>query len=770
MVAAAGLSTPRTGATVSWDPYATNSASGGSGTWDTGSWWNAPGDVGWTSGNDAVFDGSCGTVAINAGVNADSVTFNTSGYTISGSTLTVTGGMITTNGSASISCPLVLTTGLTKTGPGSLMLSNTANTWSGEADVNGGTLQFQSDCSTNMTGDGPAFVVSNSSTVVIQDNAALTTTGFVKLGGTAYLPGYVVQTGGCLAINGYDYQNSNRALTIGEYPNETSTYTLAGGSLSVLGGITYVAWDGLGVFTIAGGTANLSTISFSHGSAGFATGAGTLTLSGSGNLCVGSGGIVSPSGTSATVNLNGGTLGASASWTSTLPMNVGGAVAIDPAGNSIGLSGALTGSGSLTEINAGTLNLSGSNNYTGGTTIVGGMLAVANSAGSATGSGPLTLNGGVLTAGTAGGTIMGLVQAGSGPHTISPGALSLGYGTLNLVGGLTTNPCTTLAFNINPTQITSGIYGGDLLNLGGSTLTVTGGSITFGVNPPTAVGEYRLFADAGGSPVLTSFVLPTVSGYGYSLTTADSGFIDLDVMVATSGGTWTAAAGGSWSLGSNWSTTPTVPTGGTLTFPELAASSAIGVMLDGPQSAAALVFYGSEGYTLSQGTGGMLTLGTSATAPAISVLNGGHTILAPLEIAGGNLVIAESNNGVLEISGNISDDGNGRSLTLSGDGSGQLLLSDSNSYSGGTTVDGGTLVVLSNTALPNGSSLIVRAGAASLFEPALSGSPLAGDQAPVVTPGLAATAVPEPPAPLLLLAALGAWCGRCLILKKAKTV
>ena len=70
------------------------------------------------------------------------------------------------------------------------------------------------------------------------------------------------------------------------------------------------------------------------------------------------------------------------------------------------------------------------------------------------------------------------MQAGNGPHTIAPGAgLPPGYGTLNLNGGMTTNHYTTLAFNLNlSTPINRGsdgntIYGGDLINMGGSALT-----------------------------------------------------------------------------------------------------------------------------------------------------------------------------------------------------------------------------------------------------------------------------------------------------------
>ena len=150
------------------------------------------------------------------------------------------------------------------------------------------------------------------------------------------------------------------------------------------------------------------------------------------------------------------------------------------------------------------------------------------------------------------------------------------------------------------------------------------------------------------------FALPGLTGYGYSWTLSDSGYLDLDITAvpSSSGGTWNVGGGGSWALGSNWFN-QTVPSGGTLTFPELVHRSVIAVNLDGLQSASALVFSGSEGYALQPGTGGTFTLGTSAAAPSISVLSGSHSISAPLEIAGGGLVIAELSGGILGISGDI---------------------------------------------------------------------------------------------------------------------
>jgi autotransporter-associated beta strand protein len=84
-------------------------------------------------------------------------------------------------------------------------------------------------------------------------------------------------------------------------------------------------------------------------------------------------------------------------------------------------------------------------------------------------------------------------------------------------------------------------------------------------------------------------------------------------------------------------------------------------------------------------------------------------------------------------------------LTLLKTGSGELILSGSDDYTGGTDVEAGTLVLDSNTALLSGSSLTVGANATSIFGASEGGS------VPNVT---AATAVPEPGT--LMLLAFGA--------------
>jgi fibronectin-binding autotransporter adhesin len=111
-----------------------------------------------------------------------------------------------------------------------------------------------------------------------------------------------------------------------------------------------------------------------------ANGLGVYTLSG-GSLYIGTGGITTAGGASRyAINLGGGTVGASQSWSSALNMNLTGAngsVTFDTKTNTITLSGSLSGSGGLIKVGAGTLTLGGTNAITswdinGGTTMLTG--------------------------------------------------------------------------------------------------------------------------------------------------------------------------------------------------------------------------------------------------------------------------------------------------------------------------------------------------------------------------------------------------------------
>ena len=71
------------------------------------------------------------------------------------------------------------------------------------------------------------------------------------------------------------------------------------------------------------------------------------------------------------------------------------------------------------------------------------------------------------------------------------------------------------------------------------------------------------------------------------------------------------------------------------------------------------------------------------------------------------------------ISGNISETGGSQSLTLSD--AGTLILSGTNSYSGGTHVSEGTMYITSSSAIQDGSNLTVGAGGTFIFNPTMGG-------------------------------------------------
>ena len=212
-------------------------------------------------------------------------------------------------------------------------------------------------------------------------------------------------------------------------------------------------------------------------------------------------------------------------------------------------------------------------------------------------------------------------------------------------------------------------------------------------------------------------------------------------------GEWTCSRGttGSWTNGTNWSLAE-VPASGTVSFAGTPTVPTT-VTLDGNQSVEALVFdvSGSNGYTLSPGTGGTLTLGTSAGA-WITVASGSHSISAPLVLTD-SLDVGISTGAVLDLSGSVVEaTGVSAALSLSGDG--QLILSGTNDYTGRTTVYGGTLHVTNSSALPDGTSLAVGAGGVFIFDPLV----FAAQSLAVLQDS--AAAVPEP-GTLGLLTAVG---------------
>ena len=167
--------------------------------------------------------------------------------------------------------------------------------------------------------------------------------------------------------------------------------------------------------------------------------------------------------------------------------------------------------------------------------------------------------------------------------------------------------------------------------------------------------------------------------------------------------------------------------------PVLAKGTAT-VTLDGNRSLNSLGFSttGGASYLISASGGSTLTLvGTGASSATISSSGGNNTIGAPIILAS-NLSVSATTGSVLTIAGGISESGGSYSVNFSGGG--ELILSGSNNYTGGTSVSAGTLYATNPTALPNGTSLAVGAETTFVFEPLAAAAPIAS----------APMAVPEP--------------------------
>jgi autotransporter-associated beta strand protein len=185
---------PLAAAVYTWDTVPGDAAvTGGAGDWDVGTTPNWTTDAGatneawpaFTSGDDqAVFGGTGGIVTVaDGGVTVSRLTFNAAGYTLAGAALNLDGSPLVANGvAATISAPLAGTTGLTKTGDGTLSLSGDNSGLSGPLVISGVS-----------TGTNGGVVVSNTAAFGGLNSVDIQNNGFLRLNG-ATLGGAVAIT------------------------------------------------------------------------------------------------------------------------------------------------------------------------------------------------------------------------------------------------------------------------------------------------------------------------------------------------------------------------------------------------------------------------------------------------------------------------------------------------------------------------------------------------------------------------------------------------
>ena len=291
-------------------------------------------------------------------------------------------------------------------------------------------------------------------------------------------------------------------------------------------------------FYVSGGTATVGKISYGA-SGDVLGGTGWVIVKGTGNLYVGSGGIALVGGGSYSANcsLFSGLLGASADWSSSVPMILSGTAAAPftiqaadatAVAKNITLTGVLSGSGALTKTGGGTLTLGGANTYAADTTVSAGLLKLgaAGVIPDGAGKGNLSVSG-TLDLNTFSETINGLGGAGSVDNTAA-GTPILTVGANNQTSsfsGTVGNTAGTLAVTKTGTGSAS-LTGANTYN--GDT-TVNGGALVLGSQPNSAN-----FIVASGATLDVS----TISG-GFSLGAGKllggSGTVTGAVTIASSG-------------------------------------------------------------------------------------------------------------------------------------------------------------------------------------------------------------------------------------------
>ena len=204
-------------------------------------------------------------------------------------------------------------------------------------------------------------------------------------------------------------------------------------------------------------------------------------------------------------------------------------------------------------------------------------------------------------------------------------------------------------------------------------------------------------------------------------------------------GVWSSTAGGSWNTAANWqgSNVPT-SSGDTATFGDVIGRAAAVVTLDGACTLSTLAFSttGGGSYTIGRGSGdttGALTLSNAAAAATVSISGGSQTLAVPITL-GSDLTVSVAAGSSLTISGAISEDSPGKSVSLIGGG--ELVLSGSANYTGGTTVASGTLDFATPESMPSTGILDIERGGEVVLGALLGDS---NDSEPAVTAVAAAS-------------------------------
>ena len=549
--------------------------------------------------------------------------------------------------------------GFTKAGTGLVTLSNTGNSYTGATRVVQGTLAV-----TSIGNGGAASSIGASSADPSNLVLEASTLRYTGAGDTSDR-GFTFAKSGAITGSGVEVTNAGANLTFGGLvtSSDGANFTKTGAGTLTLANDTN---DFTGIVTVSGGLLAADTLA----DGGLVSGIGRAS-SASANLVLAGGGLQYTGGTASTNR--GFTLGAG-----------NGTVDVANAATTLTVSGTAVGAGRLFKAGSGTLILSGTNSYTGGNTVNAGILRAGSTQAFGLASGSMTLanTAGVLLDLNGLNNAVGPLSGGGA----SGGNVTLGSATLTINGG-------------------GGNYSGVISGTGGVTRT-GGGTQTFnGCNNvytgPTSLQGATLNVDClanggaasgiGASGSASTNLIFNNGGLNYtgSTVTIDRGFqlaggaSTIGVISASTTLEFTGAIVGGGSLNKAGA--------GTLVLSGTNSSTGNKQVSEGVLRAARTNAFGPQGVMTLNNTAGVL-LDLDGFDTLVTSLNGGGAIGGNISLGDAVLTII---NGGHTYAGAISGTG---SLIKNGTAD-QALSGCNSSYTGSTTINGGTLLV---TCLENG--------------------------------------------------------------------
>ena len=660
-----------------------------------------------------------------------------SGVQVAGGSVVGSGTLTSTTAfdlqSGYIGASLAGSVGANKTTAGTVTLAG-SNSYTGTTTVSGGLLNLDSANGSAVPG---ALTITSGSVQLLRSNQ-IATSGSVRLtggelalhsnsntvDGVQLTGGAITGSGTLTSAHAFDLQSGSVSASLGGsvglVKTTAGTVTLSGsnvytGATDALGGLLVLNTTGApaisGSLRVNGGTVRLAQNNQIKSNQGVAVTSGVLDLQTFNNSVAG-------------VLLNGGGIIGSGTLTS--------ATSIDAQSGSVAAS--LSGTAGLVKTTAGTVTLTGSNTYTGLTDVQAGTLALNTTGGHAI-AGAVAINGGTVQlfqSEQISGTSQVTVNAGAldlQTHNNTVGGLQLngglvgGSGTLTSVSNYDMRNGTVAAHLSGTSALVKTTFGTVNLN---NTNSYTGGTVvnqgTLQINGAGTLGD-----PAGSLAVHTDGVLDlgttfqtvghvSIDGAGViqngtlSQTGVDStgGFISA---VLTGSGGLTHTSGTLTLTGANTFTGATNVTGGlvvlnTIGSPAIIADAAVNggeLRANRDDQLAA-----TSNLAVNSGTANFQTFNDTVAGVR---LTGG-------EIAGSGTLTSLSN---FDLQAGVVNTHLNGAVQLVKSGSGTVTLTNSNDYTGGTSVDGGTLQLAGAATLGattnwlnvNGAGTILDLGASS---------------------------------------------------------